>query len=334
MTTTNPLNKAIKNNHLDAVELLLINGAKINGQENAKTPLTVAICNDHICIVKLLLEYGATVDLSSLLTTYIDKGGSDIMMVDILLKNGNGGTIETPFISAIKKDRYDMVELMMKHTTCKINDRYVNDPPIFHATSMNMARLLSAHPHFDINATNKQRDTLLMKAVSKGKLELVRWILSDVHVDPNMFNANDKTALHKALMLNQSPLKYLIVEELLRHPKIKLNMTSRPNFSPIMPIIHVVLGLNDEHMMEMFRQYGANMNISDRNGNTMLHTVVLYGGKDKDISASILLARKYGVDMDVKNKDGSTALDVAKRMRKHSVVDTLVSCEKNRYRLL
>lgn len=54
----NPLNSAAETGHLDIVELLYQNGAKLDVSQATKNPLFGAIYSGHFDIVKFLVEHG------------------------------------------------------------------------------------------------------------------------------------------------------------------------------------------------------------------------------------------------------------------------------------
>jgi ankyrin repeat protein len=65
MSITTPLHEAVRNCHIDAIRVLLINGANVDiRDECATTPLIDAAlwCNKHPNIIELLLDYGADID--------------------------------------------------------------------------------------------------------------------------------------------------------------------------------------------------------------------------------------------------------------------------------
>ena len=76
---------------------------------------------------------------------------------------------------------------------------------------------------------------------------------------------------------------------------------------------------NDEKYFNLLIDYGANPNIQDEDGNTLLHLAI-----KEDLSIdTVTLLLKAGLDLTLKNKKNETALDIASRKNKFKYVDLI-----------
>jgi ankyrin repeat protein len=99
MSITTPLHEAVRNCHIDAIRVLLTNGANVDIRDKCGiTPLMGAAmwCNKHPNIIELLLDYGADINavdgrLWTPLYTAVRCNYTDIAL--LLLDRGANGKL-------------------------------------------------------------------------------------------------------------------------------------------------------------------------------------------------------------------------------------------------
>lgn len=83
-----PISTAVKSGNIELVKLLIINGAKINFDEEGVHPLSIAIQYKQYQIAELLLKYGADKNSFFILdNNYYDYAQEDTVLIDFLVKN-------------------------------------------------------------------------------------------------------------------------------------------------------------------------------------------------------------------------------------------------------
>jgi ankyrin repeat protein len=117
-----PLHLAAIAGFKDTVEILLNNGADIEGVETnleeKSTPLFQAVSHDHTVIVNLLIDRGANINRSAAL--YLATCQNNIKMVEILIAKGadvnyQDSTIDSPLHKAAELGRIEIARLLLSN---------------------------------------------------------------------------------------------------------------------------------------------------------------------------------------------------------------------------
>ncbi|XP_073541625.1 ankyrin repeat domain-containing protein 22 [Phyllobates terribilis] len=139
-------------------------------------------------------------------------------------------------------------------------------------------------------------DTPLICACRKSNIKVVNYLLH-MKADINLTNNKGRTCLHTAVRKRFTFLDYLLIVILM----------------PVMLIGYVIMvskTKQNERLIRLLLNAGANVNATDSGGNTALH----YACKMKSQSiVPILLEAK--ADPHIKNEAGETCVDIAERLR-------------------
>jgi ankyrin repeat protein len=126
MSKITPLHRAAEHGHIDAVQLLIDNGAEIDAINNhyhhMQTPLFIAFLNSHHNISRLLIHYGANIRVLKTIhdpfQVIIEDGQIDL--VEHLIEadadvNERYDYNTTPLMIAAEHGRNDIIRLLLKH---------------------------------------------------------------------------------------------------------------------------------------------------------------------------------------------------------------------------
>lgn len=204
----NALILAVQKGHINIVEILLEKmtqtfdfAARIKIYNEA---LLFAALNGHVDIVKLLIEKGAN-NFEDALTVAVKKQQMQVVnfllntenfnngfleeIINILLKTSSEQDANTILYLAAKKGHIGIVNLLLNSTQTKI----------------------------DVNSKNGKGETALMWASLEGHIDIVRALLAQQNIDPNIRSNNKK---HSALSLAVMAGREDVVQALL--PKATL----------------------------------------------------------------------------------------------------------------
>lgn len=225
----------------------------------------------------------------------IDKG--NVLAVKLLLQQMNFDinalnpiTGETALIHAVKRKNPDIVALLLSRQDIDVNklsgvdevypppgDFYLKPgaTPLVHACCSyyhpDILKLLLNHPKIDVNQTNKNKETVLMLALSHHFFSSAQTLLSRADIKINMQDVVGQTALHRTC-----PQGYF------------------DTFRPYpLNIVSLVVNYNQ-----------LDVNIADVNGETALFHAAQIG----DSAMVNLLLQKKDIDVNIANNDGWTPL--------------------------
>ena len=126
MPKITPLHRAAEHGHIDAVQLLIDNGAEIDAindhSYHMRTPLFMAFINDHHDISRLLIRYGANIRMLSTICNQLEciiKDGQTDLVERLIVAgvdvNKRYDYNMTPLIIAAVHGRDDIIRLLLKH---------------------------------------------------------------------------------------------------------------------------------------------------------------------------------------------------------------------------
>ncbi len=291
-----PFDFAVANNQLQAVELLLKHGAKINGLEieyKPNTPLGSAIEHGHPQMIDLLLKYGADVNITS-----------------GLFKN-------TPLIIAARKGDLDTVKkLVARGANCKTRNSFDLDAAYFalgYGHFKVAEYLYKLHPA--VNIIDFELMTPLNRAIQNNKLELCKLFLK-LGANPNQIPGKK----HYLALFTAVDIGNLEIIKLLLKNKADTNILDL--YGQKTPLIHMIKDkdhdLEDHVIVKLLLENGADPNKADKSGWTPL----MHAAKQNCGYCTELLLI-YGANPNLKNKSGQTAADIAKKEKNREVLKVL-----------
>lgn len=172
----------------------------------------------------------------------------------------------------------------------------------------------------DVNAFDATGVTPLMQAAIDSDVERTK-ILIENGADPNIRSANSDLdyALNFAL-INGGKIGSLGVAQLLLAKGADVNVANARGMAPIHAMMQITQPDNRKQILRDLMDHGANINVQNEDGSTMLHITVSMN--DWDWVAH--LNKEYGqiINYAIRDKKGRTPLDLAKVLGHVSVPGT------------
>lgn len=282
-------------NNIDAVELLIKNGADINVLDKTDTsPLIMASQNNYESIVKKLIEYQANPNFINnygynALHMPCEKGHQNIVQfllntkVDINLQDKDG---DTPLMLASKNGFKNIVEL-----------------------------LLSRNVKVDLQ--NENGDTAIMKAIYNNHFDVVRLLVKN-HANLNLKAKDKATALSFAFQNGNKELtKFLINNGANTIPLLKEKEMNS--------ILLNSSANGDEELIQLLLDNGANINYQNEYGNTPL---ILASGTADNLNIVEILINN-NADLNLGNNLNCNALFNASKSENIDIVKLLLESKAN-----
>ena len=153
----------------------------------------------------------------------------------------------------------------------------------------------------DVNVTNKNNITALMRACLEGNKDAIIMLLN-AGADPNITDEDGNVCLHYAAQ-NECCTEVLMA--IIRHD-VDVNATGKNNTTALM----LVCGRGDKNAINVLLNAGADPNITDDNGNACFH--YLYYAAQHDCCTDVLQTIiNHGADVNAINKLNNTTLMLA-----------------------
>ncbi|HXR03674.1 MAG TPA: ankyrin repeat domain-containing protein [Verrucomicrobiae bacterium] len=291
-----PLNVVAKFGDVSDVEKILKRDPKaINTQDDeGMTPLAGAVVQEQVDVVRFLLDKGADPNIPNKngLTPLEHACGRDktnaLALAKLLLAKGAlinatnmAGFTIPPLEWAISSDNTELVKLLLDHGA-------------------------------DVTVKSDVGSTPLHSAADRGDLEIADILIAH-GADVNAKITGGTTPLHEAAWNGHDDIvKLLLSKGAETDPKLTTGIT--PLFSAAGPGGE----RSGKACVEILLAHGADINVTDENGNTLLHTAAYYGNKEV---IEVLLA--HGEAVNVKNKRGETPLQIAANSQHPAIVELL-----------
>lgn len=222
--------------------------------------------------------------------------------VDAFDKDGN-----TMLHLAAAAGNSELVEFLLKEQEFNPIRKNFRDETALHVVMDTKTAAILLKYKGNPQLQDKQGETPLYKAVSRGKVELVKLLL-DARSDTYLSNINGETLLHIAARLGNVPIMEMLLKAGMK--------VDRDNPARRTPLHEAARSLSPTALeaIKFLLANGASVNLRDKTNSTPLHEVV-----SKEPTATMLeevkLLLAHGADPNLKNEEGQTPLEIAKRER-------------------
>lgn len=208
-----------------------------------------------------------------------------------------------------------ILEELLSSSEVNVNARNKDGNTALHLASLLMDALaiekLLSHSDTDINATNKNEDTPLHLAVLTGDFETVKALI-DNHANPNIKNSFGHTPLYRASYYGKTkPLKALLASKALDIDIVGENEWTSAQ---------VALERKNKNALKLLLENGANPNIKDKNGETLVQRAIVYG----DIEMMEIVLSFDNVNLNNVNTDGVSVLHKALKFENKPIIKELI----------
>ena len=307
-----PLHLAVQRGNLEMVNFLIDRGSDINAATitRACSPLHLAIERGHIEKVRVLLESGSDIECrDSLLLTPLHYANSfrHIEIFALLVtKCADVNKIPQQFKSSIlgfaaQTNKLEVMEVLLAHGFNPDSHGEFGYTLLHRAAKYGEPKLevveLLVRNGANIMAVDRDGYTPLHLAAMEGNSEILTLLLKR-DADPLAFSKawfawNRKTPLHLALEGNHQECVELIKQHIIGESFETFLIVHRRNFGA--------------DFLALLFSPGTNVNLSNSDGDSHLHTAVRFGNLEV-----VEILDKLGADFTIKKYDGEIPLNIAR----------------------
>ena len=271
-----PLTAAIKKGNKGVVLCLIENGADLNCLDKRKfSPIHTAITSGQTEIANLLINFGAKLSDWDLygktpLTSAIEKGYFDIVMCLV----ENGADINKP----------DKSNILPIHQA--IVNRKVKIAKYLFLTGDNL-----------IQNDKKRKCSILTLSVKSKQVQLARFFIEN-GADINAKDGHGYTPLQHVIM-SRNYILYSEMARLLLESGVDMAKNAINGWPPLtFAIWSVWKGYGHAEVVNLLIEFGADIDGTDRNGDTPIHSAITYNQLD-----TVKLLMFHGASFRCRNQD-------------------------------
>ena len=317
----------LANNH-EGVALLLKAGATTNSSSYSFLPLTICVELNQLAILKILLENGNKSDLinaTGFTALHLASKRGKTQFVRLLLQNNANPNcrtanmftpLHTTILSWTDSHKVVLQLLLSNNADPNLVDEEKNTALHLAAKHGNdqATKLLLAH-NINIDEINAVGNTAIHEAVLNGHYQVFR-ILLKAQANLNIANNKGETVL-SIVAGKYFSHEFLAEDAITIIEQLLINGADLNIVQDDQPILFKVMKCFP--LYSLLIKYGANQNISNKNGETALHLAVEHG-----YSAVIREYLKQNVSIEQKTILGETALHYAVEFRKNLIAELLL----------
>ena len=321
------------------IELLIAKGADINGKDRSTrgaTPLNRAVMDDWCtkpdrkAVAELLLWHGAD------FTIYDVVWLGDVKRVRKLLEDNpslsNDAGREPVLFAAIRQGHRAIAELLLDNgADLNANGRY-KEPPLHaaaYAGHKNMAAFL-IRKGADVNRKGAHGELALHWAVAKGHGEITQLLVkegTEVNTKTDKQRVDMDTIVETDADVVREWLKFLANMEkqeqaMAAGSSLQIMGPMRLAFAAKDTALHSAAQWGHKEIAESLLANGADVDTTNRWGQTPLHYAIVFG--HKDIVRALLGA---GANPNAGMLDGSTAHDLASKVKNAELTSMLIAID-------
>jgi ankyrin repeat protein len=282
---------ALQGGHIEVVNCLLAAGADVTfADEDGDTALHLAVIGGELALVRRLLGLNLNIDATNL------RG-------------------LTPLMLAIMKEQVEIVDCLLSAEADAMHVDADGDTVLHLAAGSGLltcVTLLLAQDSLVIDVANHQGATALIAAARRGRVDVVRSLISH-----GADASKQDSVIQGTALLHAAGNGHLdVVIALLEASRNELNIAGQRDATPLL------VALNNEHVevASYLLESGVDVTLADADGDTALH---LAAGSGLLTCVTSLLAQDT-VAIDEVNHQGETALITAARRGRADVVNLLI----------
>ena len=322
----------------ETLEQIIHKGVAINAvNSNGETALQLACYTSQMESVRLLLEKNADLNISDVkdytslhaavhgLATFHDPCGYKILHE--IIKNIKHKTYfdaqnvkgQTALFLACSFGLQKSVKILLEAgSNPNITDRKSNTSlhaAVLGSCSKNIIKAIIDRGAL-VNAKNKQKHTALTLSCRKGNVDEINFLLKN-GPNPNITDVDDETVIHHAIYggCSKKALKAIVDHG------ADINARSKSNLTPLM----IACQKRNIDAIYVLLQAGADPNINDLKGATVIHHAVTSGCRKRILQAII----GHGADVNIMNTQNCTALMMACRKGDIDATNVLLTAGTN-----
>ncbi|XP_067676346.1 serine/threonine-protein phosphatase 6 regulatory ankyrin repeat subunit A-like [Haliotis asinina] len=298
------------------------------GKRKNQTSLMLACLWGHKAVVELLVQQGANHSLTDKrgdnILHYACQGGHvEVVTFIISLRtfdiNCGGLNKQTPFMAAGRHGHKDVVELLVKNgANLSLRDAHSNN--ILHLACgrgrVEVVKYVISLNTVDINSWGNNKKTPIMVAGRSGHTEVIRLLVKN-GADLSLRDAHGDNILYYACLGGHvEVVKYVVSKN-----RVDINSRGKDRKTPVM----VAGARGHKDVVELLVKYGANLSLRDAHGDNILYFACLGG----HVEVVKYVVSKNRVDINSRGKDKKTPVMVAGESGHRNVVELLVKYGAN-----
>ncbi|EAX98084.1 hypothetical protein TVAG_415080 [Trichomonas vaginalis G3] len=320
------LHQAVKNNNVEVAQLLISNGADVNGKDlSSKTPLHYAMEynreKNNIEMINLLLSSGANI-IEDNKVNYIRDAIESFKkeIIDIFISYGADITSADKFKNTtslnytIKEKHLDFVPILLSYGfningRNKLDGKTALHTALVYSQSEFIKHLVSQGA--DVNAKCVYNCTPIHYAMRLyNNKEVVEFLILN-GADINEKDCYGKTPLHSAVEINN-----MKIVELLILNGADINVKNQQGLKAL----DIAVRLNFTSIVEFLFSHGAKSHYNDCHNMSLLHHASI---SNHEIMVQILISKRF--DINGKDDEGKTPLHYAAIHTNQKIVEILIT---------